>query len=133
MKHFLRLFVTTTATLFITTKAVPTIEISGDYQNFLIVAVVFFVVFYLAEHIVSLVFLPFHFLMKNLINIAAAAAVFFVLGKSLPFVSISPYDFPGFYANSFSLPPAQLNLLATLIAAGTVFTLVSFFVHWLYS
>ncbi|MBI2327443.1 phage holin family protein [Candidatus Curtissbacteria bacterium] len=132
MKHYLRTFIIAAISFYVAYSIIPTIMLGGDPQDLLIVVGTIFFVSTLIKPIFSLILLPFNLLTFGLLSLIINIVLLFALLTFLPGFNIAPYNFPGADIAGIIIQPANLNLIATIVAIALVLTVTQKILHLIF-
>jgi len=129
MKHFLKTFIITASSLYITTRVVPTISIGYDIKNYLVVVLGLWIITLVVKPLFSLVLLPVNILTFGFVSFLLNITLVFALLNFLPQFSVSAYYFPGAEVEGIIFPAISFNDISTIILVSTIITLLQKVLH----
>lgn len=129
MRHYLKSIILTISTAYIAYRLVPTIEISPDPKNILILIAGLWIISQLVNPLFSLVLLPVNILTFGLVTLILNIALIFALLNFLPGFFISAYNFPGANIDGVILPPFSFNQVTTVVLVAAIITTVQKILH----
>lgn len=132
MKHYLKTFIIAAISLYVAYNIIPTITLGSGAQNLLIVVSAIFIVSTLIKPMFSLILLPFNLLTFGLLSLILNIVLLFALLKLLPGFNIVPFNFPGADIEGIIIQPANLNLIATIVAIAVLLTVTQKILHFIF-
>jgi|SRR3989344_4702444 len=132
MRHIIKSFIITIATVYLTYSIVPTINFGIDIKNIALFAGGMWVISQLINPIFSIVLLPINLLTFGLLSYILNIAFVFALINFLPGFSVSAYNFPGANINGFILPQMGFNQVGTILLVALIITLVQKTLHLIF-
>ena len=129
MRHLIKSFIITIATLYLTYSLVPTINFGIDLKNIALFAGGIWVISQLINPIFSVVLLPINLLTFGLLSYILNIAFVFALINFLPGFSVSAYNFPGANIDGLILPQVSFNQMGTILVVALIITFVQKTLH----
>lgn len=129
MKHFLKTFIITASSLYITTRFIPTVSIGSDIKNYLVVVLGLWIITLVVKPLFSLVLLPVNILTFGLVSFLLNIAFVFALLNFLPQFSVTAYYFPGAIIEGIIFPAISFNEIGTIILVSTLITVLQKVLH----
>ena len=133
MKGYFRSFFITAFAFWVVLEVIPSVNLKGDWQTFILVSAAIFVASVFIKPVIKLIFLPFNLLTFNLLSVLITAAVLFFLSFIVPQLRIDSFNFQGINYNGIVIPPVEVNQLSTLFAAAIIITVISATLNWISS
>lgn len=129
MRHLIKSFIITAATLYLTYSLVPTINFGLDIKNIALFAGGIWVISQLINPIFSVVLLPINLLTFGLLSYILNIAFVFALINFLPGFSVSAYNFPGANIDGLILPQINFNQMGTILVVALIITFTQKTLH----
>jgi len=117
--------------LWITTQLIPAVSISQGVKGLLISALIFMVVNIMIVPIFKVILLPLNLLTLGIFTWVANVLAFYFLVNVSPFISVSPYDFPGLNLGAIIIPGLGLSTLQVVIVASFLIGFLINLINWL--
>lgn len=132
MRHYFKSILITIATVYIATKAIPTIGVGQDIKNYAFVYLGLWLISQIINPIFSLVLLPVNLITFGLVSFILNVAFVFALLYFLPQFTIGAYSFPGAQIDGVILPPVALNSVGTIFLTAAIITLLQKVLHLIF-
>lgn len=129
MRHLIKSFIITAATVYLVYSIVPTIDFGQDIKNIALFAGGIWVISQLISPIFSVVLLPINLLTFGLLSFILNIAFVFALINFLPGFSVSSYNFPGANIDGLILPRMSFNEVGTISLVALIITIVQKTLH----
>ena len=124
MKTLLRYFFYSLFALWATTLIIKTFQVKGDISSFLYTAGILGALNLLVKPILKLILFPVNLLTFGLFSWIINVAILYLLTRLTPYISITPWVFPGISTAGFVVPAVNLSYTWTLIAVSLVITAI---------
>jgi putative membrane protein len=132
VKHYIKSFIITATTFYITYSLVPAIKFGPDPANIIIVIGGFWVISQIINPIFSLVLLPINVLTFGLVSLVLNIAFVFALLRLIPGFTIEAFNFAGFDYEGIVLPAYYFSATATALLIAIVMTFVQKILHLIF-
>lgn len=129
MRHYIKSFLITIASFYITVTAIPALAIGNDLKNVILFIGGLWIISQIIKPIFSLVLLPVNILTFGLVSLLINIAFVFALLNFLPGFSISAYHFPGATIQGVIFPPVSFNQIYTVLLIAASITLLQKILH----
>ena len=129
MRHLLKSFIISAATVYIVYLIVPTIDFGPDPQNLLIFVGGLWIISQVISPIFSIVLLPINILTFGLVSMILNVAFVFALINYLPGFAVGAFDFQGALIYGVILPAMAFNEITTIILVSVIITLLQKLSH----
>jgi len=131
MKAFLRAILINLLVVYLVDAVYPGFSILHDAKTLITVAVIWLLLNKIVKPIIKLLLLPINLITLNLFSWAVSLITLFLLPLIVSGVKISPYDFPGFSYQGFSIPSFHLNLFLSFLVASSFLNLFHNTIVWI--
>jgi uncharacterized membrane protein YvlD (DUF360 family) len=131
MKAFLRAVLINLLVIYLVDAVYPGFSILHDAKTLITASVIWLVLNKIVKPIIKLLLLPINLITLNLFSWAVSLITLFLLPLIVGGISISPYDFPGFSYQGFSVPAFHLSLFLSFVVASTFLNLFHNAIVWL--
>ncbi|OGD86937.1 hypothetical protein A2164_01845 [Candidatus Curtissbacteria bacterium RBG_13_35_7] len=132
MKHYIKSFILTIATVYIVYNLVPTISFGQDPKNIVYFIGGLWLISQIINPIFSIVLLPINLLTFGLVSFILNTVFVYVLTNYLPNFTISAYDFPGAEIDGIIFPPISFTSVMTIILVSLIITLLQKLFHLIF-
>ncbi len=132
MRHIIKSLIITLATVYITSRLVPTINFGQDPRNILLFATGIWIISQIVNPIFSIVLLPINLLTFGFLSFILNIAFIFALINFLPGFSISTYNFIGANINGFIIPAMSFNQITTILLVALIIALLQKTLHLIF-
>lgn len=124
MRHLLKSFIITIATVYITFSLVPTINFGPDPKNILFFVGGLWILSQIINPVFSIVLLPINLITLGLVSLILNIAFVFALLNFLPGFTIDAYNFPGGNIYDVILPQIDFNKIMTIGLVAVIITIL---------
>lgn len=131
MKSLLRRFLITLGALWITTRILPSILITGGARGLIITTLAFMLTDLLLIPLIKILLLPLNLLTLGLFAWVTNVLALYFLVSVIPNVKVLPFSFPGVTLNGFIVPAVDLSTFQVVVVASLLIGAIIHFVHWL--
>lgn len=131
MKRFLRSFLITLLTLWLTTKIVLGFLYTGGFQTLFLATIAFTFINFFLKPLAKLFFLPLTLLTLGLFSWAINVGMLYLLTIIVTQIKVNAWQFPGFSFQGFIIPKIYFSYFLTLILTSFVISFFSTFFRWL--
>ena len=129
MRHYIKSFLITIASFYITITAIPALALGHDIKNVILFIGGLWIISQIIKPIFSLVLLPVNILTFGLVSLLINIAFVFALLNFLPGFSISAYHFPGAIIQGVIFPPISFNQIYTILLIAASITILQKILH----
>lgn len=131
MKKFLRIFLATTAAIYLCDRYIGGISYSNDWRVLIMAAVVLTGANLVIKPIVKLITLPINLLTLGFFSSFINALMLYLVTYIVPKFSVNPFDFSGFAYKGIIVPQIHFtNIWAYVLIAAIISWIVSL-IRWL--
>lgn len=131
MKAFLRAILINLLVIYLVDALYPGFSILHDVKTLITAAIIWLLLNKIVKPVIKLLLLPINLITLNLFSWAVSLITLFLLPLIVSGISISPYDFPGFNYQGFSVPAFHLNLFLSFVVASSFFNLIHSLISWI--
>jgi uncharacterized membrane protein YvlD (DUF360 family) len=131
MKAFLRAILINLLVIFLVDAVYPGFSIVHDAKTLVTAAVIWLLLNKIVKPIIKLLLLPINLITLNLFSWAVSLITLFLLPLIVSGISITPYDFPSFSYQGFSIPAFHLNLFLSFVVASCFLNLFHNIITWI--
>ncbi|OGE38049.1 hypothetical protein A3B45_03185 [Candidatus Daviesbacteria bacterium RIFCSPLOWO2_01_FULL_39_12] len=131
MKTLLRYYVINLASLWATASLIGGLKYSGGISTLLTGGLVFTIINIILVPLLKVLLLPLNILTLGLFAWITNVLALFILTKTVPTFTLSPYYFKGFSLYGFSLQEFELNTFLVAVVASLLIGIITHFLHWL--
>lgn len=131
MKAFLRAILVNLLVIFLVDAVYPGFSILHDAKTLITAAVIWLILNKIVKPIIKLLLLPINLITLNLFSWVVGLITLFLLPLIVNGISITPYDFPGFNYQGFSIPPFHLSLFLSFVVASSFLNLFHNTISWI--
>lgn len=132
MRNILKSFLINAVALYVLTVIVPAFKISGGLNSFLTAGATLTALNLLVKPILNLLLLPINLLTLGFFRWASGVLIIWLLTKLTPGLTIANYSFAGFNYQGFIVPPAQFNVLWTLVIGSFMMSIITTLLDWVF-
>lgn len=130
MKAFLRAILINLLVIYLVGAAYPGFTILHDVKTLITAAVIWLLLNKIVKPIIKLLLLPINLITLNLFSWAVSLITLFLLPLIVSGISISPYDFPGFNYQGFTVPTFHLSLFLSYVVASSFLNIFHNIITW---
>lgn len=131
MKSFIRKFVLSIISLYITSKLITGFKISQDFSILAKISFLFTILNFFVKPVIKVLTLPLNFVSFGLFSLIINGLTIYLLTYFSPEVKITPWYFPGLNYKGFALPSYNFSFFYTLILISLVVSLIINFFSWI--
>jgi len=131
MKAFIRNILINLLVIYLVDACYPGFSILHDAKTLITAAVIWLLLNKIVKPIIKLLFLPINLITLNLFSWAVGLITLFLLPLIVGDIKISPYDFPGFNYQGFSVPPFHLSLFLSFIVTSALLNIFHNSLVWI--
>lgn len=131
MKAFLRAILVNLLVIYLVDAVYPGFSILHNAKTLITAAVIWLLLNKIVKPVIKLLLLPINLITLNLFSWTVSLITLFLLPLIVEGINISPYYFPGFSYQGFSVPAFHLNLFLSYVAASTFLSIFHNIIIWL--
>ncbi len=131
MKSLIRNFLINLAALWAMTQFLPAISITGGLQGLLIGALAFMTANIVLVPLLRILLLPLNLLTVGIFAWLANVLALYLLVNIVPSFKLSPYHFPGFTYQGFTIPAMDMTTFQSVLLASFILGFSIHFIKWL--
>jgi len=131
MKALIRHTLINLLVIYLVDACYPGFSVLHDTKTLITAAIIWLLLNKIVRPVIKLLLLPINLITLNLFSWVVGLITLFLLPLIVAGIKISPYDFPGFSYQGFSLPPFHLNLFLSFVVASTLFNLLHNGIIWI--
>lgn len=131
MKAFLRHILINLLVIYLVDASFSGFSILHDAKTLITAAVIWLLLNKIVKPVIKLLLLPINLITLNLFSWAIGLITLFLLPLIVNGINISPYDFPGFDYQGFSIPTFHLNLFLSFVVASVLLNFFHNFIVWI--
>ena len=131
MKPFLRHVLINLLVIYLVDSTYRGFSIQHDAKTLITAAVIWLLLNKVVKPVIKLLLLPINLITLNLFSWAVSLITLFLLPLIVSGIKISPYNFPGFNYQGFSIPPIYLNLFFSFVVTSALLNLYHNIIMWL--
>lgn len=133
MKTILKAYTFSAIALFLGMTIVGTLDVGQGADGFLITSGALALLNMFGKPVLKIILLPINMITFGLFSWVSNVIILYVLDRFIPFVSLSPWEFPGISYHGVAIASFQLNMWQTYIATSLIIAIIGNFLHWLSS
>jgi putative membrane protein len=133
MKPILKIYVTSTLSLYLASVAFAGIELSKGINSILIAAVALSLFSLLVKPLINLLLLPLNLITFGLFRWVSSAIALYLVTLVVPGFKIVGFIFNGLSSKWLDIPSVSLPGILAIVAFSLVISIISSILHWLIS
>ena len=132
MKKYLRSFLITSASLFISSRFIETVTFAESEKTIFLAGLAITLVNLFIKPVLNLLLLPVNLLTLGLFRWLVNVFAFYLVILIVPGFKIDAFLFPGFEHSGFVFPSVQLSFFWTLVLVSFIISFVSSLLYWVF-
>lgn len=131
MKYILKKYIVITISIIVLIQFITSIQITGDWKNFLYSTLIFTILYFIGRPIANLIMLPINLLTLNLFSWIINTLVFYIWTITAKNVIINSWQFTGFNIGPIALTSFNFANWQVIIISSILLTVIIQFMEWL--
>ncbi len=131
MKVLFRQILINLGALYLVNQVYPGFSIQPQLDILLTAAIVWLLLNKIVKPIIKVLLLPINLITMGFFSWAVSVLTLFLLKTLVVGITISAYDFPGFYSQGFAIPSFYINLIFSYIIISILLNLIQSVINWL--
>lgn len=131
MKALLRHALINLLVIYLVDAYYPGFSILHDAKTLITAAIIWLLLNKIVKPVIKLLLLPINLITLNLFSWVVSLITLFLLPIIVDGIDITPYDFPGFNYQGFSIPAFHLNLFLSFLVVSTLLNLFHNVTVWI--
>jgi putative membrane protein len=132
MKKQLRSFLITLASLLAAAWLVPTVDFQQGAKTVLLAALVLTIVNLVVKPIINILLLPVNLLTLGFFRWLVNVFAFYLVILLVPQIKITPFQFPGYSYQGFTIPSISFSFFWTLVLISFIIGFTTSFLYWVF-
>lgn len=133
MKNIFKGIVSNLLALLVLTTVIPDgFKISGNYLDFLKIALIMYLLQPLIQKIIKIIMLPLSFLSLGIINLIFGLLVFYLSTIIFDQIVVSGQNYNAFNIYALAFPMITLSKFWVYVVASLIYSLTIKFLNWIY-
>ena len=129
MRHIIKSFLISAATVYIAFNLIPTIDFGPDPRNILLFVGGLWIISQVINPLFSIILLPINLITFGLLSLILNIAFVFALMNFVPDFTVGAYDFPGANIEGFILPSYNFTQTLTILLLALIITFAQKILH----
>ncbi len=131
MKTLLRYFLINLVSLYLTTRFLPGLQLTGGIKSLAVGAVAFMLINFILVPLLKVLFLPLNLLTVGLFSWFVNVLALYALTTIVSDFVLVPYFFPGTTLAGVSIPAMPLTTFWVAVVASLMIGIITHFLQWL--
>jgi len=133
MKSILKIYITSTLSLYLASMAVGGMQLSKGINSILIAGIALSLFSLLVKPLINLLLLPINLITFGLFRWVSSVIALYLVTLVVPGFKIIAFSFEGFVSKWIDIPSVNLSGILAIIAFSLVISVISSILHWLIS
>lgn len=131
MKFLLRTFSINLGALWVTSRIIPALVITGGIQGLIVGTLAFMVANLLLVPLIKILLLPLNLLTLGIFAWLSNVLALYFIVTVVPSFKLMPYNFPGANVEGFIIPAVNLSTFQAAIMVSFIIGFIIHFINWL--
>ncbi len=131
MKSILRLYLSSLVGLYVCQYFISGFRINGGVENLLISSGALALIYLIGKPVLKILMLPINLFSLGLLSWIINIAILYLLTRLVPYISVSPWQFPGFEYKGFLIPAYDLNQIMVFVLVSLLLSFMVNLTSWI--